>query len=117
MSKKKQEDGELRAWRASHFDELEATLNVLRSIRDASEVVDVKCPACKKVVKMSFVTAKDKIEASKGIGRLLSAMSPDKIAVTASEEKNSASVSRRNIPTLSPALKAKLASVLNHAPQ
>ena len=101
MPKKKEDNaGELRAWRASHFDELEATLNVLKSIRDDSDASN-----------------KDRVEASKSIGRLLAVMSPDKVAVTASEEKDSASVSRRNIPTLSPALKAKLASVLNNAPQ
>jgi CO dehydrogenase/acetyl-CoA synthase delta subunit len=97
---KKKEDPGLTEWRRSHFSELEATLNVFKSIRDDPEAKD-----------------KDRIEAAKGVGRLLSAMSPEKIAVTASEEKNSASVSRRNIPTLSPALKAKLASVLNNAPQ
>jgi hypothetical protein len=96
---KKKDDG-LTEWRQSHFAELEATLSVLKSIRDNTGAKD-----------------KDRTEACKGIGRLLSAMSPEKVAVTASEEKDSASVSRRNVPTLSPALKAKLASVLNHAPQ
>ena len=119
MPKKKQDDGstELSAWRKSHFDELETTLKVLKSIRDSEALVPVKCPKCKAMIELAIVSAKDKIEASKGIGRLLSAMSPDKIAVTASEEKDSASVSRRNIPTLSPALKARLASVLTHAPK
>jgi hypothetical protein len=100
MPKKKPEDPGLTAWRASHFAELEATLRVLVSIRDNPDAKD-----------------KDRTEACKGIGRLLSAMSPEKVAVTASEEKDSASVSRRNIPTLSPALKARLASVLTHAPK
>jgi hypothetical protein len=93
---KKKEDG-LSAWRAGHFAELEATLSVLKSIRDDPEAKD-----------------KDRTEACKGIGRLLSAMSPEKVAVTASEEKDSASVSRRNIPTLSPALKARLSAVLTN---
>jgi hypothetical protein len=97
--KKKDELG-LTEWRLTHFAELENTLKVLVSIRDNPEAKD-----------------KDRIEASKGVGRLLSAMSPEKVAVTASEEKDSASVSRRNIPTLSPALKARLASVLTHAPK
>jgi hypothetical protein len=99
MPKKKDELG-LTEWRLTHFAELEATLSVLKSIRDNPEAKD-----------------KDRTEACKGIGRLLSAMSPEKVAVTASEEKDSASVSRRNIPTLSPALKARLASVLNNAPK
>jgi len=99
---KKSDDnaGELRKWRASHFAELESTLNVLKSIRDDPDASN-----------------KDRVEASKSIGRLLAVMSPDKVAVTASEEKDSASVSRRNVPTLSPALKARLASVLTHAPK
>jgi hypothetical protein len=96
--KKKQDDPGLTSWRASHFPELEATLNVLVSIRDNPKAKD-----------------KDRIEASKGVGRLLSAMSPEKVAVTASEEKDSASVSRRNIPELSPALKARLSAVLTNA--
>jgi len=100
MTKKKQDDPGLTEWRASHFSELDATLSVLVSIRDNPEAKD-----------------KDRIEASKGVGRLLSAMSPEKVAVTASEEKDSASVSRRNIPTLSPALRARLDSVLNNAPK
>ena len=99
MPKKKQEDPGLTAWRASHFSELETTLSVLKGIRDDPDASN-----------------KDRIESSKSIGRLLSALSPEKVAVTASEEKDSASVSRRNVPTLSPALKAKLASVLNNAP-
>jgi hypothetical protein len=99
MTKKKPEDPGLTAWRQSHFSELEATLTVLKGIRDDPDASN-----------------KDRIESSKSIGRLLSALSPEKVAVTASEEKDSASVSRRNVPTLSPALKAKLASVLNNAP-
>jgi hypothetical protein len=94
---KKKEDG-LTAWRASHFAELEATLKVLVSIRDDPEAKD-----------------KDRIEASKGVGRLLSALSPEKVAVTASDEKDSASVSRRNKPELSPALRARLNSLLTNA--
>jgi hypothetical protein len=99
MPKKKPEDPGLTAWRASHFSELEATLTVLKGIRDDPDASN-----------------KDRIESSKSIGRLLSALSPEKVAVTASEEKDSASVSRRNKPELSPALKARLASVLNNAP-
>jgi len=52
---------ELAAWRQSHFAELEATLIVLKGIRDDPEAKD-----------------KDVIEASKGIGRLLAALSPAK---------------------------------------
>ena len=104
MSKatKKTDDnaGELRKWRASHFAELEATLIVLRSIRDDPEASN-----------------KDRVEASKSLGRLLAVMSPDKVTALASDEKDSASVSRRNIPTLPPALRAKLDSVLNNAPK
>ena len=100
MPKKKPEDPGLTAWRRSHFSELETTLSVLKGIRDDPDASN-----------------KDRIEASKSVGRLLSALSPEKVAVTASEEKDSASVSRRNIPTLSPALKARLASVLTHAPK
>jgi hypothetical protein len=94
--KKKQDDPGLTSWRASHFSELEATLIVLKGIRDDPDASN-----------------KDRIESSKSIGRLLSALSPEKVAVTASEEKDSASVSRRNIPTLSPALKARLKNVLD----
>ena len=89
----------LSEWRAGHFAELEATLAVFKSIRDNPEAKD-----------------KDRIEAGKGVGRLLAALSPEKMAVTASEEKDSASVSRRNVPELSPALKARLKAVLDHAP-
>ena len=97
----KQDPGiELRKWRASHFAELEATLTVLKSIRDDPEASN-----------------KDRVEASKSIGRLLAVMSPDKVTTLASDEKDSASVSRRNIPTLPPALRAKLDSVLNNAPK
>lgn len=52
---------ELAAWRQSHFGELEATLSVLKGIRDNPEA-----------------SHKDRIEASKSISRLLSAMSPAK---------------------------------------
>ena len=100
MKKKEDNAGELREWRASHFSELEATLTVLKGIRDDPDA-----------------KAKDVIEAAKGIGRLLAALSPEKIAGTASEEKDSTSISRRNIPKLSPALKARLSAVLNNAPR
>lgn len=66
MSKNK----ELSVWRASHFKELEATLAVLKSIRDDPEASN-----------------KDRIEASKSIGRLLSAMSPAKAGATKPETK------------------------------
>jgi len=52
---------ELVEWRASHFGELESTLKILKSIRDDDTASN-----------------KDRIEASKSIGRLLSAMSPAK---------------------------------------
>ena len=52
---------ELVAWRQHHFAELESTLKVLKEIRDDPEA-----------------SHKDRIEASKSIGRLLSAMSPSK---------------------------------------
>lgn len=106
---------ELRKWRESHFDELEKTLTTLRGIRDSETLVPVKCPKCKALIEIAIVSAKDRIEASKGIARMLSAMVPEKVAATA-EEKDSAMVSARKKPELSPALKAKLASVLNHAP-
>jgi hypothetical protein len=109
--------GELRKWRAGHFAELEKTLAVLISIRDGAAIVPIKCPKCKALVELSVVTAKDKIEASKGIGRLLAGLSPDKVTALASDEKDSASISRRNIPKLSPALKARLSAVLNNAPK
>lgn len=100
MTKKKPEDPGLTEWRRSHFSELEATLTVMKGIRDDPEASN-----------------KDRIEAGKVVGRLLSALSPEKVTVPASEEKDSASVSRRNIPELSPALKARLASVLVNAPK
>ena len=52
---------ELQAWRESHFAELGKTLEVLKSIRDDPEA-----------------SSKDRIEASKSIGRMLSAMSPSR---------------------------------------
>ncbi|MBV6343481.1 hypothetical protein [Candidatus Magnetobacterium casense] len=99
MPKKKSEDhsSDLSAWRKSHWGELDATLSVLKGIRDDPDASN-----------------KDRVEASKSIGRLLAVMSPEKVAVAA-EEKDSASVSRRNKPELPPALKAKLASVLGNA--
>jgi len=101
-STKKTDDnaGELRKWRASHFGELEETLKVLKSIRDDATA-----------------TNKDRVESAKALGRLLAVMSPEKVTTLASDEKDSASVSRRNIPTLPPALRAKLDSVLNNAPK
>lgn len=100
MPKKKPDDPGLTEWRRSHFSELEATLTVLKSIRDDPEAKD-----------------KDRIEAAKGVGRLLSALSPEKVAVTASEEKESSDTSRRKKPELSPALKARLKAVLTDAPR
>ena len=61
---------ELQAWREKHFPQLEATLNVLKAIRDDPEASN-----------------KDRIEASKSIGRLLSAMSPAKTSTKAKEKK------------------------------
>jgi len=61
---------ELAAWRDSHFAELESTLKVLNGIRDDSEA-----------------SHKDRIEASKSIGRLLSAMSPAKASTKPAEKK------------------------------
>lgn len=61
---------ELAAWRQSHFAELEATLSVLRGIRDDPEASN-----------------KDRIEASKSIGRLLSAMSPAKASAKTADKK------------------------------
>jgi hypothetical protein len=100
MPKKKADDHsvELSAWRKSHWDELDATLGVLKGIRDDPEASN-----------------KDRVEASKSIGRLLAVMSPERVAATA-EEKDSAKVSARKKPELSPALKARLASILNNAP-
>lgn len=59
---------ELAAWRQHHFSELEATLQVLKGIRDDPEASD-----------------KDRIEASKSISRLLSAMSPAKTSAPAAK--------------------------------
>ena len=56
---------ELAKWRASKFSELESTLTVLIGIRDDVEASN-----------------KDRIEASKSIGRLLAVMSPEKVSVT-----------------------------------
>jgi hypothetical protein len=96
---KKPEDPGLTEWRRSHFSELEETLKVFMAIRDDPEASN-----------------KDRIEAAKGVGRMLSALSPEKVAVTASDEKDSASVSRRNKPELSQALKDRLNSLLTNAP-
>ena len=97
-TKKDDNATELSIWRASHFAELEATLTAFKRVRDDPET-----------------KAKDVIEAGKGIGRLLAAMSPDKVAVTASEEKDSAGDAKRNIPTLPPALKKRLKAILKNA--
>ena len=61
---------ELSSWRSKHFKELEATLKVLRTIRDDPEA-----------------SHKDRIEASKSIGRMLSAMSPSKSGDSKPEAK------------------------------
>lgn len=87
---------ELSSWRANHFDELERTLTVLKEIRDDPEASN-----------------KDRIEAGKSIGRLLSAMAPEKVSAVTSEEKDSAAVTRKNIPTLPPALKKRLKAITN----
>jgi hypothetical protein len=67
-------DGKLQAlaeWRASHFPELESTLAVLKGIRDDPDASN-----------------KDRIEASKSIGRLLAVMSPEKIDLRAKPRKD-----------------------------
>lgn len=56
---------ELADFRAKHFEELERTIDVFRQIRD-----DPKA------------SHKDRIEAGKSIGRMLSAMSPAKAGET-----------------------------------
>ena len=96
MSSKEENAAELSAWRASHFAELEATLGVLKTIRDDPGASN-----------------KDRIEAAKSVGRLLSAMAPEKVSSVSSEEKDQAAVVRKNIPTLTPALKKRLKAVLN----
>jgi hypothetical protein len=66
----KPKHSELSAWRQSHFKELESTLSVLKGIRDDPEASN-----------------KDRIEASKSIGRLLSAMSPAKASAKVQEKQ------------------------------
>jgi hypothetical protein len=61
---------ELAAWRDSHFAELESTLKVLTGIRDDKTASN-----------------KDRTEAAKSIGRLLSAMSPAKASTKPAEKK------------------------------
>ena len=62
----KSKSTELAAWREDHFGELEETLAVLKGIRDDPEA-----------------SHKDRIEASKSISRMLSAMSPSRAGAKA----------------------------------
>lgn len=87
---------ELRAWRDSHFEELESTLQVLKAIRDDPEASN-----------------KDRIEASKSLGRLLAAMAPEKVSQEKSEEKDAGDVVMKGVPTLPPHLRRKLRKVLS----
>lgn len=71
-------------WRRANFAELDKTLAVMRDIRDgiSDPIIIEKCPHCKKplanVIKLSWVSAKDKIDASKLIARILDVISPDR---------------------------------------
>lgn len=69
---------ELSVWRASHFDEIEKTLSVLKKIRDGEYADDRQCPHCKGIITWRRGTQKDIIEACKGILRSLDAVSPAK---------------------------------------
>jgi hypothetical protein len=80
---------ELAGWRDSHFAELEATLNVFKGIRDDPEASD-----------------KDRIEAGKSIGRMLSAMTPSRAAAT--PENTTINKQTLQKPELSPQLKEQL---------
>ena len=77
----------LAEWRARHFEELEATLQVLRSIRDCETASN-----------------KDKIEASKSLGRLLGALQPEKVPEFKSKDITFESVK----PKISDSLREKL---------
>jgi chaperonin cofactor prefoldin len=99
LASKDESQKELTAWRASHFAELEATLRVFKEVRDDPEASN-----------------KDRIEAGKSIGRLLSAMAPEKVSSATTEEKDSTAVTIRNIPTLPPALRKRLKAITNAKP-
>jgi hypothetical protein len=64
MTKVNAEDKQaaLAEWRARHFEELDITLTVLKSIRDNLDAKD-----------------KDRVDASKAIARMLDAVTPEKI--------------------------------------
>jgi hypothetical protein len=65
----------LAEWREQNWHELDASLKVLVFIRDGEGVHSSKCPYCNKTHMEEGTSAKDKLEAIKGISRLLGAMS------------------------------------------
>lgn len=62
-------------WREQNWHELDASIKVLVTIRDGEGVHVSKCPYCNKTHMEEGTSAKDKLEAIKGITRLLGAMS------------------------------------------
>ena len=68
-----QRAAEVAAWRASHFDQLEKSLQAAIAIRDDPDT-----------------SAKDRNESIKIIGRLLDAMSPEKSGAARPPEKKDA---------------------------
>jgi hypothetical protein len=81
---------ELQAWRELHSEELDATLKVLKGIRDDTEASN-----------------KDRIEASKSIARMMAAMSPGKPPVAAAQNL------AKDKPTLSPEHQKGLDEILD----
>lgn len=65
----------LSEWREQNWHELDASVKVLVTIRDGEGVHVSKCPYCNKTHMEEGTSAKDKLEAIKGITRLLGAMS------------------------------------------
>jgi CO dehydrogenase/acetyl-CoA synthase delta subunit len=97
MTKVNAEDKQaaLAEWRARHFEELDLTLTVLKSIRDNPRAKD-----------------KDRVDASKAIARMLDAVTPEKIekgSGAGQQKKN------RDKPELSPELRERLDGLLRHA--
>lgn len=74
---------ELSEFRQQHFGELERTITVLKEIRDDPEA-----------------SHKDRIEASKSIGRMLSAMSPARTSEVTAKAQDKPTLSKGHSATL-----------------
>ena len=62
-------------WREANWHELDASMQALVEVRDAEGTQTVRCPYCRKTHVIQGTSPRDRIEAVKGITRLLGAMS------------------------------------------